>query len=348
MTTKDENNDFLLKTSENQQNTSKFLFIYFIAVVIFGFAVFSIKIIKLIAISDASTLLFFRGFAISFCSLIYSKKDGICLPSYTNVGDTYWLTVRNTSHFLSSLFLVLALNYMRLATAVVFSALYPAIAVVFSIIILKEKFYLRYILGISLCFSGCLIMVLNEKPEVALPNETPFQNNTILYSNNIIDQPKKALNTNDDIELFNILIGTLFGLSHSVSLAMFNVSTKLLINKKVNSNIMNYYMGLSLMILTFILGFFTNIHNEVLYNWNYILSALFSGIIFFTGFTVTNYSFKSKLQILHTTSVGYFQIVHSFILGVLFLNESVYFTDLIGCAIIIVYNIFNAMFPIKE
>ena len=71
MTTKDENNDFLLKTSENQQNTSKFLFIYFIAVVIFGFAVFSIKIIKLIAISDASTLLFFRGFAISFCSLIY-------------------------------------------------------------------------------------------------------------------------------------------------------------------------------------------------------------------------------------------------------------------------------------
>ena len=103
---------------------------------------------------------------------------------------------------------------MRLATAVVFSALYPAIAVVISIIILKEKFYLRYILGISLCFSGCLIMILNEKPEVALPNKTPFQNDTILYSNNIIDQPNKALNTNSDIELFNILIGTLRLLKH--------------------------------------------------------------------------------------------------------------------------------------
>ena len=347
MTTKDENNDFLLKTSENQQNTSKFLFIYFIAVVIFGFAVFSIKIIKLIAISDASTLLFFRGFAISFCSLIYSKKDGICLPSYTNVGDTYWLTVRNTSHFLSSLFLVLALNYMRLATAVVFSALYPAIAVVFSIIILKEKFYPRYILGISLCFCGCLIMVLNEKSEVPLPNETPFHNDTI--SVNFINQSNIILNTNDDkIELYNIVMGLLCGLIHSVSLAMFHVSTKFLINKKVDSNIMNYYMGLIVMILSFILGFFTNIHNQVLYNGFYIISALISGIIFFFAFKVTNYSFKSKLEVLHTTSVGYFQIVHSFILGVLFLNESVYFTDLLGCSIIIVYNILNVMFPIKE
>ena len=191
-------------------------------------------------------------------------------------------------------------------------------------------------------------MVLNEKSEVALPNETPFQNNTILYSNNIIDQPNKALNTNADIELFNILIGTLFGLAHCISLAIFVISTKLLINKKVDSNIMNYYMGLSVMIITFIYGFFINIHNEVLYNLFYIISALFSGILYFVGFTVNNYSFKSKLQNLHTTSVGYFQIVHSFILGVLFLNESVYFIDLLGCAIIIVYNIFNAMFPIKE
>ena len=191
-------------------------------------------------------------------------------------------------------------------------------------------------------------MILNEKPEVALPNKTPFQNDTILYSNNIIDHPNKAVNTNADIELFNILIGTLFGLAHCISLAIFVISTKLLINKKVDSNIMNYYMGLSVMIITFIYGFFTNIHNEVLYNLFYIISALFSGILYFVGFTVNNYSFKSKLKVLHTTSVGYFQIVHSFILGVLFLNESVYFSDLLGCSIIIIYNILNVIFPIKE
>jgi drug/metabolite transporter (DMT)-like permease len=79
----------------------------------------------------------------------------------------------------------------------------------------------------------------------------------------------------------------------------------------------------------------------------YVLHACVSGALFYIGFQVINYAFKSKLEVLHTTSIGYVQIVESFILGALFLNESIYFTDFLGCFIIIGYNILNVLFPIE-
>jgi len=57
---------------------------------------------------------------------------------------------------------------------------------------------------------------------------------------------------------------------------------------------------------------------------------------------------NKNIDIVKLTSIGYVQIVLAFIFGVLFLNESVALTDIIGSLIIFGYNIYNAYNPIKE
>ena len=57
---------------------------------------------------------------------------------------------------------------------------------------------------------------------------------------------------------------------------------------------------------------------------------------------------NKNIDIVKLTSIGYVQIVLAFIFGVLFLNESVALTDIVGSLIIFGYNTYNAYYPIKK
>ena len=344
------NLESLLNSSEDKNDISKYLILYLIGILIGGVAIFHLKLIKLIADADLNTMLFLRGIFYSICSYLMIRKNELNLPSYNSVGETYWLTIRNVSSFSSAMTLLLTLKYLRLATAVVFTALCPAFAIVFSVVILKEKFYIRYVIGISICMFGCLLMVFNEKSDNKQLYDDKLTNLTSEnLKNDLINGSKdKIFKTDQENDLITIMIGTIFGILHSISGAIFNVSSKVLISRKVDSLIIMYYLGICFMIFSFTIGFFMNSHNEVLYNFNFVFNACLSGVLFFLAFHVMNCSFNSNLEVLHTTSINYVQIVQSFIFGALFLNENIYFTDLLGCSIIIAYNILNVMFPIKQ
>ena len=55
-------------------------------------------------------------------------------------------------------------------------------------------------------------------------------------------------------------------------------------------------------------------------------------------------SFKG-IELVKTTAIGYLNIVTVFILGVTFLGEHIYLTDVIGSLIILGFNIYNTMYP---
>lgn len=341
-------NTFMVELVEvEQNNVPKYLLIYFSGIVIMGLATFHLKLLNLyIAVADVNTSIFFRYILIALFSHLILRNQNIKTPTYNQVGDTVWLTIRNVSNYCSATALIVCFNYMRLATAIVFSALSPIFACIFSVLILKEKFHVRYIIGIIICLSGSLIMILNEKSDNKTSN---ISNKNLHISNNLT--ANSALNNNVMVEeksdWINLILGLFFGLTHSITLSLFTISTKLLINKKIDINVMMYYLGIFITIVSFVVGFFVNVHNDTLLNFSYIFHACLSGVLFYVGFQVINYAFNSKLEVLHTTSIGYVQIVESFVLGALFLNEKVYFTDIFGCLIIIAYNILNVIFPIK-
>jgi drug/metabolite transporter (DMT)-like permease len=330
----------------DHNNVPKHLFIYFIGIFIMGLATFHLKLLNMyIAVADVNTTIFFRYLLITVFSFLIMRNQDIQIPAYTEVGDTLWLTIRNVSNYCSATTLIVCFNYMRLATAIVFSALSPIFACVFSVLILKEKFHIRYIIGILICLSGSLMMILNEKTEKNIEDKS--NQDTYLSNNSTLRLLSNDNNSEVNNDFMNILIGTFFGLTHSITLSLFSISTKLLINKKININIAMYYLGIFISVVSFIVGFFVNIHNEALLNPSYVFHACLSGALFYAGFQVINFAFNSKLEVLHTTSIGYVQIVESFILGALFLSETIYFSDILGCSIIIAYNILNVLFPIK-
>ena len=70
----------------------------------------------------------------------------------------------NFNFFAVSLFTI-SIWYLRVSTVQIISSLNPIIVTYLSVIILKEKFYKRYIIGIIVCLLGSLIIINNEKKE---------------------------------------------------------------------------------------------------------------------------------------------------------------------------------------
>ena len=58
---------------------------------------------------------------------------------------------------------ITAIWYLRVATVQIIGSLNPLLTTYLSILILKEKFYLRYVFGTIICLIGSLFIVLNER-----------------------------------------------------------------------------------------------------------------------------------------------------------------------------------------
>ena len=67
--------------------------------------------------------------------------------------------------YLSFLFFLSSLLYLRAATTSCISSSNPLIVIFLSIFILKEKFYWRYLIGVIICFIGSAMILLNDRTE---------------------------------------------------------------------------------------------------------------------------------------------------------------------------------------
>ena len=113
--------------------------------------------------------------------------------------------------------MILCLSYIRLSSTLVFSALSPIFTSILSVVILKEKFYPRYILGLIICFSGCMVLILNDKSS-PISNQITIDNTTYSRSGFESEVNSHILEDKSNVELINMIIGCLFGISHTLTL----------------------------------------------------------------------------------------------------------------------------------
>ena len=90
---------------------------------------------------------------INFFKMNYNKEtiNPISQLIYIN-----WFWIRNLSQFLSVIPMLYLVSFFRVSTATCFVSMSPAVIIIMSCLILKEKFYWRYVFGILICFFGVL------------------------------------------------------------------------------------------------------------------------------------------------------------------------------------------------
>ena len=207
-------------------------------------------------------------------------------------------------------------SYFRVSTITVIGGTTPIIVIIISVL-LGEKFYIRYLIGVFLCIFGSSIIILNDrKPEV------------------------KTQILND-----NIFVGILLGITNVLLVALSLVGQKILTKEGMDIHLQSFYFAAFNVVPAFLFGLLTDGIN--LSNWKYIAYVSSNGIIFYTANYCNTLCFKyiaiSKFQ-----PITYLCIVFTFILSAILLGEPVYFSDLIGTSIIIGFQYYNFKYPVGK
>jgi drug/metabolite transporter (DMT)-like permease len=151
---------------------------------------------------------------------------------------------------------------------------------------------------------------------------------------------------NENSQLIKTLIGCCYGLIHTLSISLNVTSTKILLNQKINNYILIFYLGAANSVLSYLVWLLIGARREMWMNKCFVFNDLFNGVQFFSFTYLINEGYK-HLDLIQTAGIGYLTIIESFILGALFLGENVYFSDILGSLMIVIYNILNYYFPIK-
>lgn len=341
-------NDFDQKKESNEEKASEekkgMLFVAF-AALIFGFNSFHMKFINVIAGKDFIPILFlfWRNVSIILISYIMIYKDNVEIKDVRTVNNKFWLFVRTIGNYLSFFCFISSLLYIRITTTVCINSMNPAIVIVLSTFILKEKFYVRYILGIFICVGGTMLIVLNEKkpnkPTIII-EDLDVEPLDLEDIENIIP---KDLMPNDDLDFLNKIIGLFYACSAVFFLSMLIVASKMLLVEKINYQNQCLFVGIS---NTFIALISILITGEYNFNMVFALHSGINGVLFYVG-TASLLKGYHLVEISKTTPLTYLTPIFALILGFFLLGEQLYFLDLIGCGIIIGYNLINTLYPPK-
>ena len=303
------------------------LLYHFLSCVVAAFSSFhaATLILNYPNIATPNTLMTLRMIGILSYSLVKIYMDGNSLPSLSKVKMKKWLYIRcSTAYFLSIVF-IYGCKYIRLSTLNCFISLNPILVVVLSVLMLGEKFYMRYAYGIIICFSGAALILLNEGK------------NTSTNSNNSLDGLSGAL--------IGLIVGALMIFLYSFML----LGIKILSMGKENLNFsetMFYFAVINLKCTIIYYILFGEFQNLLMSLWCSI-SGIVNGLIIMLAQLLLQMSYEN-IEMGKLTPIGYSQMVVSFILGAVFLNQSVHLLDIIGSLIIFGYNVYNAYYPIKD
>lgn len=232
----------------------------------------------------------------------------------------------NFNFFAVSLFTV-SIWYLRVSTVQIISALNPIFVTYLSVIILKEKFYVRYVFGIILCILGSLLIINNEKKD---KNEIKVEGS---------EDTSTAV-------ISGFSPGTIKGMLCSFGSTLINcavdICNKVLAKNKIPITTQLFY-----------LGFFTFSYAicYVLFTWRlklslgYILLSFLQGTLFFCANATFNFGIQ-RIDLSKAAPVSYTKVVFVLLLGGVLLGERVYFTDFVGAAMIISYMLYNLKYPI--
>jgi drug/metabolite transporter (DMT)-like permease len=320
----------LNRSTENPKHTETYgLLIFAISNILYGINAFQLKHMKVVFPSEYDGMLlgFWRGIAILIISLGIMKKKNINILDVREINDNtkFWLGVRSIGQFLAYVTYISALLYLRVATANCISSMNPVVVVILCTFILNEKFYSRYAVGIFICFIGTLMIILNDR-KVKISDEEILEH---------IDKDT------------GIFYGTIYAVINLILIAMLSVSSKILIKEKIGFENQCFYLGFTNSILSIL--FFILFGKVYFFQTSIIFTflSLINGCIFFIATQCLIESLR-WVDLNKTTPLAYLATITVMILGVIFLGEPIFFTDVLGSMLILGYNVYNSFNPIVE
>lgn len=263
-----------------------------------------------------NSIVFLRSTGICVIGYIIITKKGIPIPKISEMKYRFWFLACTAGNYFSIFLWVVFISYFRVATCQCINGCTPVFILILSVIILKEKFYVRYLFGILFCFAGTTLMVLNEKDGASQSDKTTSK---------------------------SVFVGCLIGVM-VVGVNSFYFFGQKVVCKKVENHVINFYLGLfnALPALAcMILQWDFRLSNPI-----YVLYGLSNGAVFYTANCIQVIAFE-YIAMSKFIPVQYMLIVFIFLLGFLILREQVFITDVIGSLIIMSFQIYNVMVPLK-
>ena len=236
----------------------------------------------------------------------------------------------NFNFFAVSLFTI-SIWYLRVSTVQIISSLNPIIVTYLSVILLKEKFYNRYIVGIILCLLGSLIIINNEKKQ----------------SSEVKVKGKENDNDNN-VTVGGFTSGMITGIMCCFGSTLINcavdICNKVLAKNKIPITTQLFYLGFFTLSYSFI---------YIIIVWRlkvcipYILLSFLQGTLFYIANTSFNFGIQ-RIDLSKAAPISYTKVVFVLLLGQILLGEKVYFTDCVGAGLIISYMLYNMKYPLIE
>ena len=207
--------------------------------------------------------LFLRSFTVYFFALFHSRIRNEKIMNLRDIPEKKWFFLRTNANFFGVACITVALWYLRASTAIIIQNVHPLFVLTLSYFVLKEKFYIRYIIGIIICFFGALIMVLNE-------------------SKVKVNDMKVFTNAERSFGLFFSFIDLFF-------ISSVKVANKIMVNKKVPVGTQMYYVSLSTMLYSSI---YTIFFGGLCFKPGYLLMCLVHGIFFYLSNIIQNFALQ--------------------------------------------------------
>ena len=227
------------------------------------------------------------------------------------------LLIRMNFNFFSMSIWVVSVRYLRISTCQIISTLSPIIIIFFSIIFLQEKYFPRYTYGIIFGIIGSSIVILNENKIPAVEEK--------------------------ESKTYEIFIGVFCNILAMITGGIEGVCNKIMAKEKTPITSQMFYVGCSHCFYSFLWMLVTW---DFDYTLKYFLMCMGHAILFFGGF----FFFNKGLQIIDlskTSNIQYSKIVFVFVLGVIFLGQEVFFSDILGSSIIVGFMIYHVLNPVK-
>ena len=243
------------------------------------------------------------------------KRNGTYIPSYSEMKHKFWFLVRTFGNYFCYNSLILAIVYLRAATASCLAGANPFVIIVLSVWILHEKFYIRYIIGIIVCFIGSAMILLNEKHG-------------------------GSQSVGEDA---NIPLGVFFGIIHVLFVGGCIFGQKIIVNDGVVTDVWVFYTGL----YNFLTGFVVCFYNMNFgLNLKLIIVTMVNAVVFYYGQVFTDLALQ-RMDVSKYAPSSYIQTLFVFFLSLALFGETFYFTDVIGSFFIVAFHVYNAYDPIK-
>ena len=258
---------------------------------------------------------------VNYCFMRFKNET---MTPFSQLKNNIWFWVRVIIQFVALQTMLMLISFFRVSTATCFISMAPLAIVVMSCMLLGEKFFMRYIYGIFICFGGVLLIVMNEKKEGSTGEDTKVKDSPTLYT---------------------LVCGFLCGCAQLLAVAVHRVSCKVLVKQKIDMNTQLMYPSFACIVLSFI--FIPLCGREFKCGFWLIFHSGLNCLLWLLSTILILVSFKG-IELVKTTAIGYLNIVTVFILGVLFLGETIYLTDVLGSLLILGFNIYNTMYPPKD